>query len=349
MKLSLSSVIEKIQFFIQHETFVILGVITVVSYLIYKLFLKEISLKRHTNLKNRFKTTSYYLITSFIFSMIHWTLSKDFNGTFLEKISDYSAFVTLAILSMTVIKVSQIVVYLYLFYQNISQGIPRLIANLFTFVFSIFVYSYLASEIFNIQVTAMLATSAVFSLVLGLALQDTLGNLFSGVAIQIGQPFKIGDWVEITSDSKKWLGQIQEITWRATFLTSFADEWIMIPNKTLAQGQIIIYNNQIKPNRESLVFRIDFHQDIARAKKVLHELVAANTGVMNDPAPRVLLTETTESWAVMKVFYSVHDFSLKYRIADQILDSVILGFRKEGLQLAQSKISVTTSPVRELE
>ncbi len=141
-----------------------------------------------------------------------------------------------------------------------SQGIPRLIANLFSFVFSIFIVSFIGSEVFSIHITAMLATSAVFSLVLGLALQDTLGNLFSGVAMQIGQPFKIGDWVEINYENKKWLGQIQEITWRSTFLTTFSDETVMIPNKTIAQSQITIFSDQQKPNRESATFRIEYNQ-----------------------------------------------------------------------------------------
>ncbi|MBL7544079.1 MAG: mechanosensitive ion channel [Bdellovibrionaceae bacterium] len=237
---------------------------------------------------------------------------------------------------------AQILVYLILFYKNMSQGIPRLIANLFTVVFSFFVISILASEVFSIHITTMLATSAVFSLVLGLALQDTLGNLFSGVAMQIGQPFKIGDWVEISSDSKKWLGQIQEVTWRATFLSSFADETIMIPNKTMAQSQIIIFSNQQKPNRESLTFRIDFQQNLLLAKQVLGAIVANVDGVMQDPGPRVLLTDTNESWIVMKVFYSVHDFSMKYRIADTILERTIEGFIANKINFASTKILITS-------
>jgi hypothetical protein len=238
------------------------------------------------------------------------------------------------------VKVAQIIVYLSLFFKNMSQGIPRLIANLFSFVFSIFVISFIGSEVFSIHITAMLATSAVFSLVLGLALQDTLGNLFSGDAMQIGQPFKIGDWVEINHENRKWLGQIQEITWRSTFLTTFSDETVMIPNKTIAQSQIIIFSDQQKPNRECATFRIDYSQNVAAAKSVLIDVVSSITGVMTDPGPRVLLTETSESWVVIKVFYSVTDFSMKYRIADQVIEKSIEAFNRQNIKFASTKIAL---------
>lgn len=167
-----------------------------------------------------------------------------------------------------------------------------------------------------------------------------LGNLFSGVAMQIGQPFVIGDWVEISHDSQKWTGQIQEITWRATFLSSFSDEWIMIPNKTIAQSQIVIFTNTNKILRQSLLFRIDFGTDLKRAKKILNETVMNVSGVLKTPESRALVIETTESWITLKVFYSIDDFSMKYRIADQIYENVLLELASQNIKLAQSKIQI---------
>ena len=60
----------------------------------------------------------------------------------------------------------------------------------------------------------LLTTSAVGAVVVGFALQDTLGNLFAGLAIQIEKPFRVGQWMQIGDRE----GQVQEITWRATKL-----------------------------------------------------------------------------------------------------------------------------------
>lgn len=337
----LESVIEKIQFFIQLEINILLWATWFLFFIAYKLFLKAISLKRHSNLKQRFKLSLTLLIFGTILSATHFLIFKNSEELFLQKFSEYLALISLLLFAIVLIKLAQIFVYLILFYKNISQGIPRLIVNLFSVIFSIIVFSYLASAVFSIHITAMLATSAVFSLVLGLALQDTLGNLFSGVAMQIGEPFKIGDWVEISIDAnKKWIGQIQEITWRSTFLTSFADETIMIPNKTIAQSQIIIFSNQAKPNRESIMFRLDYDQDIQFAKSLFCEIVSRTPGVMKDPAPRVLFTETSDSWIVMKVFYSLDEFSMRYRVADQIIENVINEFKNKKVKIANNKIQI---------
>lgn len=334
------SITSKIQFFLQLETFSFFAIFLLLSFSFYKIFLKGIGSKRHTNLKDRFLKTTIYLVISAVSATLHWIVYENATGPVANMAAYYTAIVSLFAGAIVVVKSSQILAYLILFYQNISQGIPRLIVNLLTVIVSIVVVTYLASEILAIHLTTMLATSAVFSLVLGLALQDTLGNLFSGVAMQIGQPYKIGDWVEINTDSKKWLGQIQEITWRATFISTFADEWLMIPNKTIAQSQIIILSNTYKPVRQSLTFRFSFDQNINQAKQILTDAVQAIPGIMTDPAVRPLVTETTESWITLKIFYSIDDFSLKYRIADQAFEKCIEALRRSNVHLESNRIKI---------
>lgn len=336
----MSSIIGKIHFFIQLETFVLFGIVLLTSYTFYKTLLKAISHKRHLNLKERFLNTFMVVSTSAALAATHWISYEKFNGDVIAKISNYLAILSLITGAIAVVKLAQIVAYLYLFFKNISQGIPRLIVNLFSVVFSLFVTVFIASEVFSIQVTSMLATSAVFSLVLGLALQDTLGNLFSGVAIQIGQPYRLGDWIEVSSDSKKWTGQVQEITWRATFLSSFSDEWIMIPNKTMAQSQVIILTNTNKVLRHSHLFRLGFDSDMNHAKKIILEVTKQISEISSDPAPRVLLIESTESWLALKVFYSIKDFSLKYQVGDKLLQSILETFKTHQIKLAINRISV---------
>ncbi len=335
-----TSITPKIQNFLQLEVFLFFSIFLVFAFLFYKFFLKDIGNKRHTNLKDRFLKTTIYLIISAVTAALHWLIFENVTGPIANMAAYYTAIISLFAGAIVVVKSSQVLAYLILFYQNISQGIPRLIVNLLTVIVSIVVITYLASEILAIHLTTMLATSAVFSLVLGLALQDTLGNLFSGVAMQIGQPYKIGDWIEINTESKKWLGQVQEITWRATFLSTFADEWLMIPNKTIAQSQIIILSNAFKPVRQSLTFRFSFDQDISKAKQVLTEAVQSVSGVMIDPGARPLVTETTESWITLKIFYSIDDFSLKYRIADQAFEKSIEALRHAQIRLESHKIKI---------
>ena len=80
-----------------------------------------------------------------------------------------------------------------------------------------------------------MATTAVGAVVIGLALQDTLGNLFAGLAIQIEKPFRVGDWVTIGGQD----GMVSEITWRATKMRTKAGNFVVVPNSVLAKDTII--------------------------------------------------------------------------------------------------------------
>ena len=84
----------------------------------------------------------------------------------------------------------------------------------------------------------MLTTSAVGAVVVGFALQDTLGNLFSGLAIQIEKPFRVGHWIAIGDRE----GQVQEITWRATKLRTKAGQFLVVPNGIISKEAILNYS-----------------------------------------------------------------------------------------------------------
>ena len=332
--------IEKIHIALNVEFLGVAALIMLLSFLFYTFFLKKISEKRHGNLRQRFISTTFYIVLTVILVVIHHGLSWQAQGhEFLSKFSNYIALIALVISAIAVIKMGQILVYLYLFFGHMTSGVPRLIGNLFTFVFSIFIFGLIAALIFDFNIATIATTSAVFSLVLGLALQDTLGNFFSGLALQIDRPFKINDWVEIHTGDEKWIGQIQEINWRATFLLSFADELIMFPNKTIAQSQILILTHPHRPVRLNQMFRFTHDVDIELAKKTVLSSTQDFPEIMASPMPTVLVTETNESWIMIKVFYSLHDYGSRFRLGDALIQKVIKNIRKENLSLAHQTIT----------
>ncbi len=323
--------VEKIQHLIDYDSFVLVSVLLIMSFLFYKTFLKKISEKRHANLNNRFKLAFLYIVTTAFFASLHWIL---FYQKLAPKFSSYIALVALLVGALMIVKLIQIFIYEYLFLVNMSVGVPRLIANIFTLLFSLVLISWIAADVFQIQLVAVLATSAVFSLILGLALQDTLGNLFSGVAFQFDRPFNIGDWIEIHSGMDKWSGQVQEINWRATTLMGFADELILIPNRIIAQSQLINFSHLQKPARLNQVFRFRFNVPVEIAKQALLEGLKNTPGILEEPAPRTLVTEITDSWITIKIFYSLKDYGMRYRTGDVVIINILERIRHYGLPLA---------------
>src|SRR5262249_26173111 len=84
----------------------------------------------------------------------------------------------------------------------------------------------------------ILATTAAGAVVLGLALQDTLGNLIAGLAIQVEKPFRVGHWVNLGGED----GLVSEITWRATKIRTKAGNFVVVPNNVVAKDRIINYS-----------------------------------------------------------------------------------------------------------
>lgn len=336
--------VEKIQYLIQFEAFALLGILSLLAFIFYKIFLKEITDKRHANLRQRFLQTSIFLIITTIIAALYWPLFENAyhsnNEYHFVKLASYLSLFALFFGVITVIKLAQIYVYLYLFFMNMSVGVPRLIANMFTLVFTLVIISWLAADVFGFHLAAVLATSAVFSLVLGLALQDTLGNLFSGVALQIDRPFNIGDWIEVQSGSEKWIGHVQEISWRATSLLGFGDELILIPNRLIAQSQMINFTHSPKSARLGQMFRFRFDVSIPLAKKALLDGLADIPEILTDPAPRTLITEVTESWITIKVFYSLKDYGTRYKTGDVVISQILEQIRKNHLSMASTTINL---------
>ena len=90
------------------------------------------------------------------------------------------------------------------------------------------------------------ATTAVGAVVIGFALQDTLGNLFSGLAIQVEKPFHVGQWVTIGGKD----GKVAEITWRATKIRTKTGNFVVVPNSVLSRDTITNYS---EPNDETRI------------------------------------------------------------------------------------------------
>ena len=195
--------------------FVILSAIT--SFILYKLFLGRLTPERHKNLRSQFKNLIYHSLFCCLFFGLFF-LAKEWpnlNPTYL-RIAPYFGLFTIISASVVFVKTCRIIIFEYLFFRSMTVGVPLLLVNIFTLALSIVIGAWLLSSIFEFRLLPLVATSAVFSIVLGLALQDTLGNLFSGIALQLDKPYSIGDWVEIYNGGQKLTGLVTEITWRAT-------------------------------------------------------------------------------------------------------------------------------------
>ncbi|MDR3606159.1 MAG: mechanosensitive ion channel [Oligoflexia bacterium] len=307
----------------------------------YKLFLRKLSPERHQNLRRQFRNVSFHLIFSLLMFMAYSVLNRlTFDAVPLDRITPYIGLIVVISWSTVFVKTSRILLFEYLFFNSMRRGVPLLLVNLLSLVLTLILGGWLLTEIFNIQIGPLLATSAIFSVVLGLALQDTLGNLFSGVAMQFDKPYEIGDWIEIVIDSHKWVGQVYEISWRATVLVGIGDELITVPNRLMAQTQISNFATRTRPICRSQILRIPIDAPTDKVKAALTEAAKTVTSVLPHPAPFSYMLETSDSWIVYKVVYYIEDYGKQFLIGDAVITAATRALRSIEVELAPARMLV---------
>ncbi|MGZ5279048.1 MAG: mechanosensitive ion channel family protein [Pseudobdellovibrionaceae bacterium] len=328
---------------LEFEPYFILCSLIALAWIFYKVFLREVSEERHKNLQTHFRNLMRHFVfftTLFIVFIILRQASSDSN---FAKITPYMALGSLATGMIVFVKTCRLITLQYLFLGSMKHGVPVLMVNIFSLLMSLVLMMWVAASIFNIELTPLLATSAAFSVILGFALQDTLGNLFAGISLQVDRAFDIGDWLEITNGIVKTTGQVKEITWRATVLVGWMDETITLPNRTLANSQLANFSLGDKPIIRSLNFRVRYGTELTLAKQCLIESLKDNKAIRTWPEPLVLIADMTESWVNLKLVYFIENFGSQYMIADQVAENALRFLKANNIELATNYLEVQTS------
>lgn len=188
------------------------------------------------------------------------------------------------------------------------------------------VFLLLATLIFPERLLAM---SAVGAVVIGFALQDTLGNAFAGLAIQIEKPFRVGHWIAIGGHE----GSVSEITWRATRLRTRRGDLVIVPNSEVSKGAITNYSEPIGPSRLQIDVGLSYDALPTRAKAVMLEAVRQAPLVLRDPPPDVLLMDFAASSVTYRARVWINDFRFEEEATDQVRTALYYALRRAGIEI----------------
>jgi small-conductance mechanosensitive channel len=333
--------IERIESVAQLEPALFVAGFALASFLFYKLFLRDLAPHRHQNLKRHFKNLSFHLAVAVLTFVVYQNFGRDLDdGDATARFMSYLGLFSILSWTTVFIKSCKIALFEYLFFNHKKQGVPLLLINLLTLVLTVIMGGWILAEVFAVNLGPLLATSAIFSLVLGLALQDTLGNLFAGVAMQFDKPYEIGDWIEIVLSDQKWVGQVNEISWRATVLTGISDESITIPNRLIGQTQISNYSTRHHPICRSQLFRIAYDAPFDEVRMTLEQAGKRVNGILQTPAPFSYLFESHDSFVVFKLVYYFDDYGKQFVLGDRVMRAGIEALSEAGLSIASPKMKI---------
>ena len=181
----------------------------------------------------------------------------------------------------------------------------------------------------NIQVTTVLATSAIITVVLGLALQETLGNLFAGLALQLDPAYQVGDWIRVGER----MGKVEEITWRATKLRTVNNDSVIIPNGSIAKDTLINLSNPITPHAARMMIRASFSTPPNRVDRVTRDVLAEIPNVTLDPPPEIRVSDFKDYWIEYDLKFYYKDPGLLEAMLAAVRKGLWYHFRRDGVEI----------------
>ena len=179
----------------------------------------------------------------------------------------------------------------------------------------------------NLNIFAV--SSIVVGYIVGNATQDTLGNLIAGLAQNAEQPFTIGDWVTVGGHT----GVVVDTTWRATRLRTKSNDFIVIPNGMIAKEPIYNYSQPSRTHGYRVKIGVHYGASPDKVRQVVLEALRAIPEVLQDPPPRVWLSEYGDSSIVYTVRYFFGDFAHLDDIHSNVLSLIWYYFKREGISI----------------
>ena len=175
----------------------------------------------------------------------------------------------------------------------------------------------------------LLTTSAVGAVVVGFALQDTLGNAFAGLGIQSEKPFRIGHWIRVGD----FEGRVAEVTWRATKLRTKAGNFVIVPNNIIAKDAITNYSEPAVPTRLEVEVGASYLSTPADVKAAALEALGQVPRVLNTPPPDVLLHSFDGSAITYKIRFWLADYEFDDEARDEARSAIFYAFARRGIEI----------------
>ncbi len=202
--------------------------------------------------------------------------------------------------------------------RRFRPGFPRIVPDVIMLGAGIVVLIRTSSRL-GVDVSGIIATSAVLTAVIGLALQDTLGNVLGGLALQLDGSLSVGDWVKIGEVN----GRVSEIRWRYTAVETRNWETILVPNSVVTKSQVIIVGQRIEQPeqwRRWVYFHVDYRHTPTEVIDTVEAALRAQPieRVAANPPPNCILMDFGDSACKYAVRYWLTDLAV-----DDPTDSVV--------------------------
>ncbi len=210
----------------------------------------------------------------------------------------------------------------------------KLLQDLFAGLIYLAALFAVIAYVFDLPIQGLLATSGVVAIILGLALQSTLGDVFSGVVLSFSRPYRPGDWISIDGGTD---GRVIEMTWRATPVLTGRRDLAIVPNSTIAKSKIVNVSSPSGIHGVTITVQLDAKTDPSAGTEILQHAILNDRLIVKTPAPSVTVKSINATYTEFEITFFVEELASSTRAQNQLFDLIFRHLAAAGIDLATTQ------------
>ncbi len=215
--------------------------------------------------------------------------------------------------------------------KKTERVIPNVVRRFMAFIVYVLAILGIIAFVYDQKITSLLATSGVLAMIIGLAIQINISNIFSGIIINIEHPFRVGDWIKIDPLEE---GKVVNITWRTTRIQTRDGNILSIPNSKAAEAVVMNYCYPNQDYRIKFIVHVHPKHSPDRVKKILLDALQSTEIVLKEPKPVVLLDKISEWSSDYRVFFWFYDYATRVIYTALVWDRIWTNLKYAGIEPA---------------
>jgi small-conductance mechanosensitive channel/CRP-like cAMP-binding protein len=245
-----------------------------------------------------------------------------------ESASKYILALILLTFSIAAVRTASYVLFDIIFFKRKGRQAPAVLRAPISIVLYALLFMLIYKKVLNLGGVELLATSTVVTVIIGLALQDTLGNFFAGLSLHIEQPFHILDALQIG----EVIGRVEAVSWRTTTLRTNNNSTVIFPNSKIARESLEIYSFNAL-NRRIIRFPAPYSIPPERVISLTRQTAVTIPNVASEKTPVVRLVEFGDSSIHYELLYWVKDYMLIHDIDAKIREHLWYIYNRNQIEI----------------
>jgi len=210
-----------------------------------------------------------------------------------------------------------------------QERVPKLLRDLTRAILIAIGAAIIYSQVWKQEISGAITALGLGSIVIGLALQEPLGNVVSGLMLLLERPLAIGDWLIANGTT----GKVIEINWRSVHIETLLHEMRIIPNVSLYKESFSNLSRPTLERTETYDMGFSYDHPPNAVKAAMLELLTTTTGVLKQPAPEVHTINYGDFSITYRLYFTVARYEDVLPVRDAILTRIWYVSRRHGLQI----------------